>query len=291
MQGIRRILRVLWAGILGLLITFAGSGVWGLLLTINLKTSARVPWSVVPTAGFLWLLWRYLGGRGWPRSTSEARRRSLRANPVAAPVLMWSLIAGVLAIAALAGYWIALWQLYPVKMRPDIFSDYSPYPLLTVALIIVMGSLNSPLTEEAGFRGYCQTRLEREFRAPVAVALASFFFMLAHLNQGLYWPKLLVFCLVGLAFGTIAYLANSILASIPVHMLGILTFFIFIWPRDAARRLVWEGGPDAWFWTHVVQAIVFTGLAILAFRRLARVSRGVRASGAPIVQGMSQVNS
>lgn len=114
--------------------------------------------------------------------------------------------------------------------------------------------------------------------------------MLFHLNQGLEWPKLLVFYLVGVTFGAIAYLANSILASIPVHMLGDLTFFIFIWPRDAARRLIWETGADHWFWTHVAQAIVFTGLAILAFRRLARVTRGVRAFTDSRVSGL-QVNS
>jgi membrane protease YdiL (CAAX protease family) len=286
----RRTLRVIWAGLLGLLITFAGSIVWGVLLTVNLRTSAAIPWSVIPETGFLWLLWKYLGGNGWPHRTSESRRRSRRANPVSGSALAWSLLAGVLAIAALAGYWIALSQLQLVKMRPDIFFDYSRYPLLTVALVIVMGSLNSPITEEAGFRGYCQTSLEREFRAPVAVALASFFFMLAHLSQGLYWPKLLVFYLAGVTFGTIAYLANSILASIPVHILGDLTFFIFIWPRDAARKLVWDGGADAWFWVHVAQAIVFTGLAILAFRRLAQASRGARSLGGSSALGFSQIN-
>jgi membrane protease YdiL (CAAX protease family) len=272
--ALNRTLRVIWAGVLGLLITLAGSIVWGALLTFNLRTSAAVPWSVAPMALFLWLMWRYLGGAGWPRSTSESRRRSRRANPVSGPVMAWSLAAGVLAIAALAGYWTALFQL--VKMRPDLFSDYSKYPLLTVALIIAMGALVSPVTEEAGFRGYCQVRLEREFRAPVAVGLASFFFMLAHTNQGLYWPKLLVFYLAGVTFGTIARLANSMLASLPVHILGDLTFFIFVWPRDAARRLIWDSGADAWFWVHVAQAAIFTGLAIMAFRGLARVSRGVR---------------
>ena len=274
-----RTLRVLWAGSLGLLITFAGSAVWGALLTTNLRTNPGLPWCVVPEAAFLWLFWRWLGGAWRPRGHSESRRRSLRGNAIPGPVFAWSLAAGALAVAALAGYWIALSQLQFVKMRPDVFSDYSRYPALTVALVIVMGSLNSPVTEEAGFRGYCQTRLEREFRAPVAVALASFFFMLAHLNQGLYWPKLLVFYLAGVTFGTIAYLANSILASIPVHILGDLTFFIFVWPRDAARRLVWNGGADSWFWIHAAQAIAFTALAIFAFRRLARVSSRLRPDG------------
>lgn len=288
MQRFRRILRSLWAGILGFLIALAGSVVLGALLTINLKTSPRVPWWTLPMAGYLWLLWRYLGGSGWPRGTSESRRCSRRANPVPARILGWALLAGMLAVAALAGLWVALSQL--VKMAPNPFSDYSRYPVLMAVSVVVMGSVNSPLTEEAGFRGYCQTRLEREFRAPVAVAFSSLFFMLFHVNQGLEWPKLLVFYLVGVTFGAIACLANSILASIPVHVLGDLTFFIFIWPRDAARRLVWDTGADAWFWIHVAQAIVFAGLAILTFRRLARVSRGVRASAGGRVSGL-QVNS
>jgi membrane protease YdiL (CAAX protease family) len=280
MQGLSdRPLRVIRAGILGLLITFIGSGVWAALLTINLRVSPGVPWSAIPDATFLWLLWKWLGGWWRPRSSSESRRRSLRANPVSGRVLAWALLSGVLAVVALAGYWIVLWQLQFVRMRPDVFSDLSRYPLLTVAVVIVMGSLSSPITEEAGFRGYCQTRLESAFSAPVAVAVASFFFMLAHLNQGAYWPKLLVFYLAGVTFGATAWFANSILASIPVHILGDLTFFIFVWPRDVARRLVWEGGADAWFWVHAVQAIVFTGLAVLAFQKLSRVTRAVRAAG------------
>lgn len=269
---LRRILVVIGWGALGLLITLIGSAIWGTLLTINLRTSPGIPWSVAPMALVLWVMAQYLSGKGWPRSTSRARLGYLRARPLSLPMFAWSLLAGVLAIVALAGYWIVLFQL--VRMRPNLLPDYSRYPLLTVALAILMGSLVSPLTEEAGFRGYCQVRLEREFRPATAVLLSSFFFMLAHLNHGLFWPKLLVYYLVGVTFGAIAYLANSILASIPVHIVGDLTFFIFIWPRDAARRMLSHGGVDAWFWVHITQAVVFTVLAALAFRGLARVSPG-----------------
>lgn len=266
----RRILVVIGWGALGLLITLIGSVIWGTLLTVNLRTSPAIPWSVAPMALVLWLMAQYLNGKGWPHSTSKARLHYLRARPLSLQMFAWSMLAGVLAIVALAGYWIALFQL--VRMRPNLLPDYSRYPLLTVALAILMGSLVSPLTEEAGFRGYCQVRLEREFHPATAVLLSSFFFMLAHLNHGLFWPKLLVYYLVGVTFGAIAYLANSILASIPVHILGDLTFFIFVWPRDATRRMVSDGGADAWFWVHVAQAVVFTVLAVLAFRGLARVS-------------------
>jgi hypothetical protein len=80
---------------------------------------------------------------------------------------------------------------------------------------------------------------------------------------------------VGLSFGVTAYLTNSILPGIAVHILGDLTFFTLVWPYDAGRRLVEEGGADAWFWIHAAQAVLFTVLAIFAFRGLASaVGRG-----------------
>jgi len=99
--------------------------------------------------------------------------------------------------------------------------------------------------------------------------VSSVFFAFGHYNHGMLWPKLSVYFLAGLAFGTIAYVTKSILPGIPVHMLGDLTFFALVWPYDTSRRLVWEGGGDTWFWVHVAQAIAFTALAILAYRKLA----------------------
>jgi membrane protease YdiL (CAAX protease family) len=158
-------------------------------------------------------------------------------------------------------------------MPPNALSDVSSYPRITVALMILMGSLVSPLMEEAGFRGYFQVALEREVRAPLAVVISSVVFALAHgPTQGFLWPKLLFYFLVGIAFGATAYLTNSTLPAIPVHFVGLLVFFTLIWPRDAARRLVLQSGTDNWFWIHAAQAIVFTVLAVWAFRRLAKVS-------------------
>jgi hypothetical protein len=92
-----------------------------------------------------------------------------------------------------------------------------------------------------------------------------------------------VYFLAGLVFGLTAYLTDSILPGMAVHVGADLTFFTLVWPHDTARRLVGDGGADAWFWVHVTQALVFTALAIPAFRRLARV--GGRTRGAPRVDG------
>jgi membrane protease YdiL (CAAX protease family) len=80
------------------------------------------------------------------------------------------------------------------------------------------------LMEEAGFRGYLQVALERDFNIPVAVLLSSLFFALAHLNHGVLVPKLLVYFLVGVTFSTLAWLTDSILPVIPVQIMGDLTF-------------------------------------------------------------------
>jgi len=264
-----KLLMVVWATILSFLILGFGQGAWGALLVTNLRTDPAIPWAVPAMAVVLWLMWKYLGGIWWPRSTSEARRLYLRANPVPGRVIAWTLLAGVLSIVALAGCWIVLFQL--VKMSPNVLPDFSQYPLLTTVLVIVMASLVSPVTEEAAFRGYCQVILEREFAGPAAVSISSVLFALAHLTHGFFWPKLLVYFLVGVVFGVIAYLTRSTIPALPVHIIGDLTFFTLVWPHDASRRLVWNGGADTWFWIHVAQAIIFTVLAIPAFMRVAKL--------------------
>jgi membrane protease YdiL (CAAX protease family) len=266
-----RTFKVVGTGLLAFAITVLAGGIWSAMLVINLQTSPAVPWSVPAMALLLWLMWSYLGGRGWPHSTSEARRLYLRANRRSGRTYLWAWIAGLLSVVALAGYWIALFQL--VKMPPNALSDVRSYPRITVALMILMGSLVSPLMEEAGFRGYFQVALEREVRGPVAVVISSALFALAHgPTQGFLWPKLLFYFLVGVAFGATAYLTNSILPAIPVHVVGLLIFFTWVWPHDAARGLVWDSGADNWFWVHVAQAILFTVLAVWAFQRLGGVS-------------------
>ena len=266
-----RLMSVAWFVLLTSLIAAFGTGVWTALITSNLATSPAIPWAVAVMAIILWLMWQYLDGRWWPRSTSNARHLYLRARAVSRGVFAWALLAGVLSLIALAGYWIVLVELVGVGGNPTI-PNYAQYPPLTVVLGLLMGSLVSPITEEAAFRGYGQVILERMFPARVAIAISAVLFALWHgPTQGFFWSKLLFYFAVGVDFGAIAYLTQSSLPAIPVHILGDLTFFFLIWPYDAARPLVWKSGADLWFWISGAQAIIFTVLAILAFRRLAKV--------------------
>src|SRR5512143_1663153 len=109
-----RILIVVGSGILALFLTIFAQGIWSALLVANLTTSPALPWSVILMALLLWLIWQYLSGRGWPASTSEARRYHLRASPIPREVFTWAFLAGMLSIAALTGLWIVLFQLVKV---------------------------------------------------------------------------------------------------------------------------------------------------------------------------------
>jgi hypothetical protein len=80
-------------------------------------------------------------------------------------------------------------------------------------------------------------------------------------------------CQAGATFGVTAYLTNSIVPGLIVHICGDLAFFTMVWPHDPARRLISAGGADVSFWIDLTLALVFTALAIAAFWRLARMTR------------------
>ena len=148
------------------------------------------------------------------------------------------------------------------------------YPRLTVALMVVMGSLVSPILEQAGIWGYCQSMLEREFSGPAAVSFAAIVFaILPHppMHSPL-WPRLVFYFLTGAMLSVTAWLTKSILPGLTIHIIGLLTFFVLVFPYAANRPLLNEGGADWVFWMHVAQAIVFTTMAAFAFVHLASVT-------------------
>lgn len=277
-----RIPAVVWSGALALVLSIAAGAVWTVLLIGNIATSPAIPWAVAVKALLLWMMWQYLGGRWRPRSTSQARRRYLRASSLPGRVFAWAMAAGLSSIVALVGYWIVMFQL--VKIPARVLQDFSGYSWLTVILVLVMASLVSSLAEEAGFRGYFQGILEPKVSGPVAIVIAALLISPGHgLTQGFLWPILLWYFISDVMFGTMAYLTKSILPSAVVHSIGLLIFFTLVWPHDGQRRLVWETGANTGFWLAAAQAIIFTVLALLAFIQLARVTRRTRAvEGHPV---------
>ncbi len=269
---IGKILALIWAGILAFLVALSGQGLWTGLLAINLASTPTVPWSVPVMAVLLWGIWQYLGGWGRPRGSSETRHRFLRANWPAGNVLGWALIAGGLSVAALAGLWIVMARV--VRLPGNGLNNTSSIPVLTTVLLIGMGSLVSPILEQAGFFGYGQSLLERRFPKLAAVVIIAIFYAFGpHPPAGsVLWPRLVFYFLAGLTFAMLAFLTRSIFPGLIVHIAGILAFFTLVWPYDPSRQLIAQGGLDAGFWMWLVEGLLFTGLAILAFIKLWRVT-------------------
>jgi membrane protease YdiL (CAAX protease family) len=186
-------------------------------------------------------------------------------------VLAWAIAAGLLSVVALVGGWIVLVQL--ARPPSHALPDYSAYPALTVAAVILMASVVGAVVEEAGFRGYFQGTLERVVPAPAAIAIVCLVMAPEHaLTQGFVWTTVLFYVVVDAIFGVTAYLTGSIVPGIIVHAIGLAVFFAFVWPADPTRQPMAAGGADLTFWLHAIQTIVFGLLALVAFRHLAELT-------------------
>src|SRR5579863_3543907 len=213
------VLEIAWTGLFAVVFTALVSGVWGGVLLANLATSPALPWCVVAMGLILWAAWSFLGGRwGWS-ATKAARSVYLRSRPLPWPVMGWAVLAGVLWIVALAGFWVVLHRLFVAPTNP--LPDFSKYPVVTVIAALAMAGISGGVSEEAGFRGYFQGALERRGLGPAAILIAALVMAPEHaLSQGFVWPNLLFYLLVDMMLGALAYVTRSIRPSIVVHALG-----------------------------------------------------------------------
>lgn len=271
---VRRITAFPLAALISAAIVCYGQGLWQPLAVANLRYHPEIPWAA-PIMGVLLIgLILYLSGRGWPRRTSARRRELLRWNRMPLSTFGVAVGAGLLGLAAFGGLWIATSDLarLPAGIQPRI----TGVPLPTVISLLVMGALAAPLSEEAAFRGYAMGILQRAWgHAPAAIIGSTVLFAAVHVAQGLDPAKLSLYFTAGLIFALIGYLTNSLYAVMVVHSVGDVLGFTVLWPHDQVVHAM--GFADPWFAPALATLAVFTPLAILAFRRLARISRPLRA--------------
>jgi membrane protease YdiL (CAAX protease family) len=251
-----------------------GQGLWQPLVIANIGFHPEVPWAAPTMAVLLAGLLAWLSGRGWPNRTSARRRELFRWNRMPLATFFLAIGAGILGLAAFGGIWIAVADLIhiPAGVQPKI----TGVPLPTVISFLVMGALAAPLSEEAAFRGYAMGILQKAWgHAPAAIIGSSVLFAAVHFVQGLDAGKLSLYFGAGLLFATLGYLTNSLYAVMVVHSLGDVLGFTVLWPHDQIHHAM--GFADPMFAPALGSAVVFTPLAVLAFRRLARVSAPLRA--------------
>ena len=250
---------------------------WMVMVTANFSLWPQVPWCLPLMTVYLWISWRYLGGWGWPRSTSEARRRLLRADTLSPLLWRWSLVTGGFAWASLSAVSQVLRRLYTGEITPLWVSQLSGLPVPTLMAAFVTISLVAGITEEAAWRGYAQTWLRRRYSPFASTLIVALVFTLAHwMPYGRMPPVLFTMLLaVSLVYGWLAHLSGSILPGVVLHVTGDAFGMIFGW---WSRRFI--GGPlrlpllrDTGVDSHFVgscAAVVLFGLACLwSFRRLA----------------------
>ena len=264
-------LSMLRAVLLGGAILVIGGGVSGALMVANLRLAPTLPLFLPGTVLWLWLLWAFARGDGWPRGTSDARRGLLRASKLSAGVWIWALIAGGLAVTAVMGLAFVTYRLavLPEAAYRAPF-DVSALPPWTQVSIFAAVALTAAVVEESAFRGYMLTGLQRRHGWPVAIGIVSILFYLAHLSHAYATLAFLPFFLAhGLVMGLMVYFTRSIVPGIVLHAVSdliVLPMQYGVIPSAGEWPFVGQG------WMSLVAGIA----SVPAFRRLARMTLSLR---------------
>jgi len=273
---------VVRAVVVGLVVNEVGQ-LGAMFSLANLKLFPRIPWLLPATGAWLWMLWRYLSGAGWPRATREARRRDLRAPSLPGRVWCWSLLAGGLGLISVVG--LCLLNIRLAGIPRDAFKlsiDFSAYSPWMVVSILLAYSVVAGVAEEAGFRGYMLSQIQRRHGWIVATGITGLMFFFAHYVSHAYatFALLPFFLSVSTLHARLVYLTGSIRPSIVLHAafdFVVIPFaygLIGTFPISSVRKT----GVDSSFLTEVVLTVVFGILAVPAFRKLAVVARHLPAA-------------
>lgn len=248
-----------------------------LLLFGNLKLLPALPWVLPLTCLWLWLLWRYLSGSGWPRSSAQDRKRALRAAPLSRGTWTWALLAGSLGMLSVVGVSFLTLRLADLPAEAyHLAIDLHAYPWWTVLSALLAVSITAGVVEEAGYRGYMLSLLERRHGWAVAILATGFVFFLDHHLSHAYatWAFLPFFMLVSALHGLLVYYTRSILPSVLLHASA--DFLVIPVQYGLVGHLdftpAWKTGVDGMF-LGVVALVLLSGAAsVPAFRRLAAVT-------------------
>jgi membrane protease YdiL (CAAX protease family) len=275
---------LLRAVVLGLVAGLLGAGSWAWLLDANIRHGADVPWAVPVMVILLGLWWLYFArGRGWPAATSEARRRSGRANPVPSDLWGPALGAGVLGLIAVLLLQGVLARLVSLPQQQEL--DPSKFPVATVVAWVVMSAIVAGVVEETAFRGYLQGGIERHYGPVIAILVTGSLFGFAHFRHPEVGVVLLPYYIaVTAVYGGVAYAMNSTFPSMVLHSggnvfsaVGLFTLGRSEWQLGIEEPvLVWQSGVDAPFVISLLAFVVVSAGTVVAFRGLVAAGREAR---------------
>jgi membrane protease YdiL (CAAX protease family) len=190
---------------------------------LNLRMSPHIPWMLIVTAVWLSFFWWYVSGHGWPRSTQEARRRDLRAPSLSKHAWTWALIAGTLGITGTIAMAFVTARL--AHLPREAFAapmDFSKYGALTVICAIACISATAGVVEEAGFRGFLISPIQRRHGWTIAILISGIMFFLDHRLSHAYATLFFLpfFLAISVVHGLLVKYSGSIRPSVLLHALA-----------------------------------------------------------------------
>jgi CAAX protease family protein len=263
----------------GIVVLLAGSLPWvALLAPGNLRFGTVAPWAILPMAVYLFCYWKYIGGMWASKRTATVRRANLRANALSADLWGASLAAGMLGFAAIVALLILMGRL--VSLPASALTTPPGMPSVTAFVLLVMSSVVAGVTEEAAFRGYMQTPIERQYGLVVAILVNGTVFGLLHFpNHPTEVLMMLPYYIaVAAVYSGLTWAANSILPALVLHSGGDVWSLVRLWVsgrpewqiRSEPVALIWQTGVDAGF---LISAVAFAALAALTMWAYAGVHR------------------
>lgn len=244
-----------------------GGSVSGAIMVANLKVAPTLPLFLPVTVIWLWLFWRYVRGDGWPRSTSDWRRDCLRGRMPSPRVWVWALVAGGLALTAVMGIAFMTYRLAALPeaayRAPFEVASFPPWTLVSIFAAL---ALTAAVVEEAAFRGYMLSGIQRRFGWVVGIGVVTILFYVAHLSHAYATVAFVPFFLGhGLVFGLLVFHTRSIVPGVVLHAISdfiVLPMQYGVIPSAGQWAFVWQG----WL------SLSAGAAAIPAFARLARAA-------------------
>jgi membrane protease YdiL (CAAX protease family) len=261
-------LTILLAIVTGVAVLVTGNWV-ALLVNLQVRGGATVPWSILAVAIYLWAWWQFLSGKWAAADGGETRRTLLRANRVPRGLWLPALGAGLLGFTAL----LALLSLAArVVDLPEGTPIATPagMPVVTVVLLLTTQSIIAGVTEEAAFRGYMQSLIERRHGLLLAILINGILFGLLHFGNH---PRDVLLMLpyyvaVAAVYGGLTWATDSILPALVLHSAGDVVVLVRWWATGLPEWQLSRGATPGSSITLTIVLVVLSLAAVLAYGKV-----------------------
>ena len=227
----------------------------------------------------LFLLWKYLDGQWLPKSTQKTRQLWMRANTVPLNKRKWSWISAVLLGATILSFILLGIRITDVPSgQIDQIERISIYPFWMIFSLITMTSVVAGIIEEISFRGYMQKPMEMRYGPKLAILIVALFFTLLHLPNATITPQLIpIFFIGSIGWGVLAYLTNSIVPGVIIHIAVDITSYLWIWRNlEYAKTMysesILKNGIDSSFMILIFVLLLLSILLIFSFHKLHKIN-------------------